>query len=271
MRPFWLIEADVFGKEIECLKAEIRRQSMTFGVVHHDTFTSGYLTDIAGKKLEPNDCVIFVGSWPLWRHIQLHWPGWTPGGWCNTDRLDCAAYYAQFDGFLLNRRHAIMTGVEAISKQAELFEQFGDDDQVFVRPTGCLKVFNGRCVESVSFASALAPSRYDPNTTVLVAQPRRIEREWRFVVANHRPIAASQYHDAGTRCIRQGCPREVWSFVEAVLSKSTWQPDEIFILDVCEADDQLHVLELNGFSCAGLYDCKLAPIVAAAAELAEHA
>jgi len=270
MRPLWLIEADAFGREIERLKNEIRRQRMNFGVVHHESFTSGFFTEIAGKKLQDNDCVILLGTWPLWRHIQLHWSSWTPGGWCNTDNLDCACYYPHFDRFLLNRRHAIMPGVDAINKRNELFAEFGTDDRVFVRPTGCVKVFNGRCVDATSFADALAPSRYDPSTKVLVAEPKVVGCEWRFIIAEHQPIAVSQYHDAGVRCVRQGCPKEVWSFVESVLAAVAWQPDPIFMMDVCESGGKLHVVELNGFSCAGLYDCDLATVVAKASELAER-
>ncbi len=40
------------------------------------------------------------------------------------------------------------------------------------------------------------------------------------------------------------------------------------MLDVCEAEGGLHVLELDGFSCAGLYECDLGAVVKAAAECA---
>lgn len=138
MRPTWLIEADAFLKESERIQVEIRRQGMLVDVVHHETFASGYLKEIAGKKLREDDCVLFLGTWPLWRHIQLHWGSWTPGGWCNTENLDCSRYYPHFEQFLLNRDHTVMTGSVAIENRAELFEQYGKDDQVFVRPTGCL-------------------------------------------------------------------------------------------------------------------------------------
>src|SRR5262245_30630229 len=111
MRPFWMIESDAYGAALDPLKAEIRRQGMQFGIIHHETFTSGYLTSVANHPLVERDCVLFIGTWPLWRHVQLHWPSWIPGGWCSTVNLDCSTYYPRFAKYLLNGNHAIMTGI----------------------------------------------------------------------------------------------------------------------------------------------------------------
>jgi hypothetical protein len=59
--------------------------------------------------------------------------------------------------------------------------------------------------------------------------------------------------------------------VEAVLDEVRWRPDPIFMLDVCECEGRLWLLELNGFSCSWLYRCDLPAVVAAASELAVSA
>jgi hypothetical protein len=272
MRPVWLLESDAFAASMAPnLRREVQRQGMAFGILHYEMFASGYTTHVANRPLEECECVVFSGTWPLWRHIQLHRPDWIPGGWCSTENLDCCAYYPRFAGFLLNDRHVIMTGIEAIERREEIFERFSRDGRVFVRPTGCLKVFNGRCVNAADFAAALAPARYDPATRIVVAEPKIIGREWRLVVAEHEPIAVSQYYEAGVTAIARGCPAAVWAFAEQVLAEVAWEPDEIFILDVCESAGALRVMELNGFSCAGLYECDLAKVVATASELADRA
>jgi hypothetical protein len=51
----------------------------------------------------------------------------------------------------------------------------------------------------------------------------------------------------------------------------SWRPDPLFMLDVGETDGGLHLLELNSFSCSGLYRCDPAPVVAVASELAGKA
>jgi ATP-grasp domain, R2K clade family 3 len=269
MRPVWLIEAGVYGAEAEPLRAEIRRQGMTADFVPHRALKKDSEVVVGGRPLGPDDCVIGYGTYPFARQIQLH-RRWLPGAWCTPESLDCAAYYAYFGKFLLNQNYAIMPGVEAIRQSAWLFSAFGSDDAVFVRPTGCHKLFVGRCATKDSFASALAPARYDPTTLVVVATPRPIAREWRLIVSGDRVIGASQYAVEGARAIAPGSPDEVREFAAAMLAEVRWRPDPIFMLDICESDGRLWLVELNSFSCSWLYQPDLAEVVAEASELASQ-
>jgi hypothetical protein len=270
MRPLWLMESDVWGPNSESLKSELRRQGIAYSVIRHETFESGFHDRVGNHTLQENDCVIFTGTWPLWRTIQLHWPSWVPAGWCSTENLDCSVYYQALAPYLLNQNYSILTGAAAVLQQQSLFALHGRSGRIFVRPAGCVKIFTGRCVEADTFASAIAPSRYDPDTRIVVAVPQTIGREWRFVIAEHRPLVACQYYKSGSKQISRGCPDEVWQWVETVLDQTAWQPDDVFIMDVCESGGRLWVVELNGFSCSGLYDCDLSKVVAKVCELAEH-
>ncbi|MBL4844692.1 MAG: ATP-grasp domain-containing protein [Planctomycetes bacterium] len=224
--------------------------------------------DIVGSAgLEPGSCVIYWGTLPLMRQIQLH-RAWSPGGWCTTENLACSRYYAHFGPHLLNQRYTLMPGGEAIRHRDWLFTSFAHNDQVFVRPDGVQKLFPGRLVSIDDFLGALAPARYDRETLVLVAEPRPVGTEWRIVVAEGRFVAASQYCDGGVRDVRAGCPDSVQSFVEEVLSKVRWRPDPLYAMDVCESDGSLYVLELNSFSCSGLYSCEPSAVVEAASTVA---
>ena len=40
-------------------------------------------------------------------------------------------------------------------------------------------------------------------------------------------------------------------------------PEAVYVVDVCEADGELHLLELNPFSGADLYGCRADDVVAA--------
>jgi hypothetical protein len=63
----------------------------------------------------------------------------------------------------------------------------------------------------------------------------------------------------------------VRAYAEGMLAEARWQPDPIFMLDVCESAGQLWLVELNGFSCSWLYECDLSAVVARASELAARA
>jgi hypothetical protein len=203
MKPVWLIEAGVYGNEADPLLAEIRRQGMAAEVVPFQVLLKEKDLVAGGRPLVDGDCVIAYGTFPFARQVQLH-RRWRPGAWCDPASLDCTTYYAQFGKYLLNGRYAIMPGVEAIRQQDWLFKVFGRDGEVFARPTGCNKVFTGRCIPREDFASALGPTRYDPATLVVVSTPREIGREWRLVVAGDRVVAASRYAEQGSKSLAQG-------------------------------------------------------------------
>jgi hypothetical protein len=267
MRPIWLIEAGVYGAEAEPLRAEIQRQGMTAEFVPHQALKKGRDVIVNGRLLGEDDCVIGYGTFPFARQIQLH-RGWRPGAWCTTEHLDCSVYYAYFGRFLLNQCYAIMAGVEAIRQSEWLFWAFGRNDAVFVRPAGCQKLFVGRSVTRDSFASALAPARYDPTTLVVISAPRPIAREWRLIVCGDRVIGSSQYALEGTRAMARGCPDEVREFAAAILAEVGWRPDPIFMLDLCDSGGKLWLVELSSFSSSWMYECDLASVVSEASALA---
>ncbi len=234
MKPVWLIESDVYGAEIDPLLAEIRRQGMAVAVVPHRALRAGSSPTIGSQPIAPDACVIGLGTFPFARQIQLH-QSWVPGAWCSPENLGCTTYYAHFGRFFLNQHYAFLPGVEAIRQREWLFTVFGRDDTVFARPSGCQKLFVDRLIDRESFASALAPARYDPATLVVIAAPRPIGREWRLVVVGDRLVAASQYALNGSRAFAPDCPAEVRAFAESMLSEVRWRPAPIFLLDVGES------------------------------------
>jgi len=267
MKPVWLIEAGVYGTEAAPLLAEIRRQGMHAEVVPHTSLQKGQNLLVGGQPLPEDACVIGYGTFPFTRQIQLH-HRWVPGAWASPENLDCTSYFGYFGRFLLNQQYAIVPGVEAIRQQEWLLRVFGRDEEVFVRPTGCHKLFTGRLISKESFATGLAPTRYDPATLVVVAAPKNIQREWRLVVIGDQIVAGCQYAERGRKSIRPGCPDAVQQYVEGIMKEVRWRPDPIFMMDIGEADGQLWLIELNGFGCSWLYQCDLPAVVAQASELA---
>lgn len=261
--PTWLIESGVYGSEIEPLVAEVQRQGMECRFVTYREIVQG------PAPLVPGSCAIVYGTYPTVRHAMLHL-GWTPGGWCSPETLDCTAYYPHFADFLLNQRHEITTGVNAIREKDRLFRECGRGGRVFARPTSVHKLFVGRLVAEADFETALAPTRYDPETKVVIAEPRELGREWRLVVAGDEIVSASQYAESGVKSVATGCPDAVLTFARDMLGAVKWRLDELFMLDVCEAEDGLRLVELNSFSCSWLYACDPAQVVAVASRVASE-
>jgi glutathione synthase/RimK-type ligase-like ATP-grasp enzyme len=73
--------------------------------------------------------------------------------------------------------------------------------------------------------------------------------------------------DGATRSAVADQPRsEAWEFAQAV-AESIASPAEVYVLDVCECDRELRLLELNPFGGADLYACNATEIVRAITEI----
>src|SRR5262245_38553636 len=130
----WLVEAGVYGAEVEPLLAEMRRQGHSAHLLPYPALRT--------LDLPPDARLLAYGTFPFARQVQLPHP-WKPGAWCDPTNLDCATYFAHFGRYLLNGLYALLPGVEAIRLQQWLFDHLGRDDELFIRPSGAHKLFVG--------------------------------------------------------------------------------------------------------------------------------
>ncbi|MEZ6185455.1 MAG: ATP-grasp domain-containing protein [Planctomycetota bacterium] len=267
MNPLWLIEANVYGVDSQSLQAEIQRQGMTARVVKPN-LSAQAPRDLLGAEDVPLDgCVLFLGTLPVMEHLQRT-RRWRPGGWCSFEALACSSYYPPFGAFLLNQNYCLLPCSEAVRHAVRLGQQFGRDGQVFVRPNSVRKLFTGTITRARDLEQALASARYDPTELVVIAEPQDLVREWRLLIAHGVVVTASRYYERGEVSRAEGCPREVREFAERALGQVAWRPDPLFMFDVGETPDGLRLVELNSFSCSGVYDCDKAALVSAAATCA---
>lgn len=267
MKPTWLIEANIEGLPSEALQSEIRRQGMDVYVVKPFLHASKP-GDILGAESIPIDAlVVFTGTLTLMRYIQQT-RRWRPGGWCTFDNLACSTYYAHFGPYLLNRNYAFLPIVEAIRRQDDLFASYGHNDIIFVRPDSVDKSFSGKLIDRNAFASFLTPYAIDPALLVMVAEPLPVGYEWRLFIRHGQVMASSQYRLDGETNVAKNVPHAVISHAEQVLSSITWRPDPLFVMDVCESNDDLRIVELNSFSCSGQCAIDLQRYVSVASESA---
>lgn len=248
----WLLEPEIFDDEsrpiIEVLKKRgIEHQIWPFGHMYQDF-----------KSKFNDDCVVFHGSFQFANVIRRQ-TTWIPGVYCNLPKFDCLYYYPRLEQHLLNWDY-IMLPLGALNSPNKqyLLEHYSIGGQMFVRPSSGGKSFTGKLVDrgNLDKEMRMLSLRADPETLVVVAQPRSfIKREWRTVVAENKVITASQYK-LGVQTIRsKDVPAEVIQYAQSVLDSVKYNPDPIWTLDICEYDNKLYVLEVGSFSCAGLYDC----------------
>jgi glutathione synthase/RimK-type ligase-like ATP-grasp enzyme len=90
-----------------------------------------------------------------------------------------------------------------------------------------------------------------------------------FVVADREVVAGSGYAAEGRRALPETIGSEPWAFAAEVAAELD-PPEDVYVLDVCESDGRLRLLELNPFSGADLYACDADNIVSAVSRVAER-
>lgn len=259
----WLLEDTVFEEDIDPLKAEIIRQGMEILEEKYIPFEGGdycHLSDIEGP-------VIFYGSLNMARHLKKF--NFHNVYIFNTvENYECQKYYAYMGQFLLNARRYMMLPFSELKKLKNfVFETVGCNGSVFVRPNSVEKGFTGQVLNVDEFEEQYELlGFYDedvkPESLVVAAYPEKIAEEFRLVICDMKVISGSQYK-AGNRSFRKpGLPVEITAFAERVLAETQYEPDMVWVMDICRTiDGNLAVLEIGGFSCAGLYYCPVQPIV----------
>ncbi len=79
-------------------------------------------------------------------------------------------------------------------------------------------------------------------------------------------VAGSEYLAEGRRALHTKPTTTVWHFAETV-AKALPAPEQVYVLDVGEADGDLHLMELNPFSGADLYACDGKAVVDAVSQM----
>lgn len=192
--------------------------------------------------------------------------------------IHCNEYYPKINSLhLLNWRYIILPYGELIRQKNSIFI-YMETDKVFIRPNSGFKQFTGYTVPSRSWDHEIKSLIMFPEEYVLIAPERDIKREWRLVIGN-RPentpyvITGSQYIEDGQIIENPDdkLPIEVKEFAEHIMEYANLYSNyPAFIMDICESDNELQVLELNSFTSAGLYGCNLDLVVSHIPKLLEE-
>jgi len=257
----WLLEKDVFSEDLQPLKDEIIKQGFEYLETEYITFQSRSYD----KLFDLNDCVIFYGSLNLALSLQKSITPYPKYVYCTRENYECTKYYAYFGKWLMAQNYIMLPYAELKRKQDWLYEVLGEDGAIFVRPSSGAKIFTGQLVHLENFDreyELLGFYDVDPHAVVVVSEPRNVIKEWRLVIAEDKIIAGSLYSDRTLNLNYEGYTDQVRELAEEILRSTEYRPDPVWTMDFCETKSgDLYLLEIGGFSCAGLYLCDMKPIV----------
>lgn len=272
MKVKWLIENYEHDNSLSPLMGEIKKQGMELKLVKYEPWESGEF-----NQYSDNDCVVFYGTLNLARQLQRQ-KGWIPGIYCNWQNLCCLTYYSHWAKYLFNDDYIFLPLLEIKRRQEYVYDTFGIDDCIFIRPNSGAKTFTGQIIkkEEIDKEFKLLENYAGKSLDQILAitsSPKLIDKEWRFVVVDKKVIAASQYRDNQETTIRnqnqeiepvikRGCEIGARKLAEKVANEE-WQPDRAYTLDICKSGGEYKLIEVNSFSCSGLYLCSPSSVVKA--------
>ena len=272
MNVGWIIDGDMFPHYRDDLIAAIKSQGQSVKLVHAPS--PPFRWDDAGcsyRETFPSDhCVVSHGDIELVTKIYQE-NRWRPGAFATIENYFCSSYINHLGDFWINRDYAMLPFGDLKRRQQFLFDTFGIDGHIFVRPDSPLKLFTGQTASFDSFDADLEyMGFYDfpVQSMVVVSTPKTIQREWRFVVADKKIISGCEYCENGKFESKLGFDKKAKKLASKIASFE-YSPDPVWIIDICETENgECHLLEIGGFSFADLYACDKAEIVKAVSAVA---
>lgn len=272
MKPLWIIEDFLEDRSVQYLVEEINAQQMTSVVWSVRSFMDmNKEIEKENQKYPGEQCIIFLGSIGMVQNIQRY-AKWIPGTWSNFKELECKSYYTYLGEYLFNEDHVFLPVGEFERKVHWCFDTFGQEDTIFVRPDGSSKAFSGQQLHKEKLGTDLQwiidPTFSKRTDLLVVSSPKNIEKEFRFIVADKEVITGSLYKTRGIVTVHPDVDPGALELAQKI-AKIPYTTDRMTVVDICmDPNGKYYLLEVGGFSCAGLYSCDRAAIVKHASRIA---
>lgn len=212
----------------------------------------------AGLPLWQDECVVAYGSHQFVRQAMKARAGsWQPGAYHRVERLSYSGYSPYLGDLLLNSDFVILPYAEI--KRRGLGPWGGS---AFVRPDAVTKSFTGFVISDDDFRHEINSldriSHLQPDDMLVAARPKSILGEFRFVIADRKVVTGSAYSWDRKLDVRSDVDPSCLE-VAAEVARREWQSDRVYTCDVALTEiggkAVPKVVELNAFSCSGLYAC----------------
>lgn len=259
----WLIE-DIFREDTDKMVNALKQLDIEYKITDNYSVlrASDYLNKFGDK-----DCVVVFGSIQFCGIIDRH-AKWIPGAYADYPKYNCSYYYPQLYKYLLNQESQFVPFGLLEQQKELLYERYGSDNCIFIRPDKGTKLFTGQVFAKEIFDKEMNYIKdfhqVNPSELCVVAKPYKIKDEYRFIVVGDTVVTGSYYRVNGVVGNKNADGTMAHKFAQHVVNKTSYRPNRVWCLDICKCGDRYYVVEVGGFSCAGLYECdrvKLIPEV----------
>ena len=222
---------------------------------------------------DKGSCVVAYGSIEAVEGLSYYDNKYNPASYIQEKQLACRKYMPKIPKeYLLNDGYIMLPYAEFVRRSKEIFDLMGTN-KLFIRPDSGLKTFAGTTIHKDEFEYEINTleqlTSVIDDTIILISKIQPIEREYRVVVGNGEVIASSLYKIKDEVVMEEGSPEKVLELATKIANLK-WQPDVVYTCDIATlTNGDVKIIELNSFSCAGLYACDLRDVLTKVSKLAE--
>lgn len=277
MKTLWLVENLLHDDEFydrfrkACSDQGIEHKEVDFIPTDGQRKIKKIISENPDKLIIPYGCIEYL-KWYC-RDICKEFPNVTSGAFFDLKRLAFEYHSSYWGKYLLNQRSVITTYAELIRRKDFFYEILGEANTIFVRPNSNDKVFTGKVIYKEEFEKSMKYMGHsiavdmDPHLMVVVAAPKNVVKEWRFIISNKKVITSSLYNVNGLHDEKAGCDNDKANELAQEISQHSWQPDDIYALDLCETKGgEIAMLEIGSMNSAGWYAMDCDKIISAVEE-----
>jgi hypothetical protein len=208
---------------------------------------------------------------------------WYPGSYPNTnaeiDALSPQHYMPHFPSEHLLNNDYVFVPIGEVIKNSSFFFNLFQTNQLFIKDNAVFKKIPAKVLTADNIKGYLELYKdthfIEDYELVLVSSPKEIYSEHRFVIVEGKVVAQSTYMWKGSQYIIREVSEAALALAEKLAKtykKTKVTPEEVtmpagcYTMDIAmqgtnDKDVVPKLLELNSFSCAGLYACDLDAVV----------
>lgn len=241
----WIIQTNLFAEDgWRALVETLERFNLPYSVHKVVPFVGEIIPDA-----NPDGQVICMGAYSL-RHLAKK-KGWTPGVF-DLEPFDFEVQKAHWGEHMLNY-HAVVSTFENANFSP-------DDEYKFIRPVLDSKSFAGKVFDRHEFYDwkrkiVVLEEDYGDNvckdTVIQLCPLRKIYSEHRFWIVKGEIVTSSTYKIGWTVHYQPVNDDRFAQYVKERIAE--WQPLDAFVIDVCDTDQGIKIVEINTLNSSGFY------------------
>jgi len=250
----WAVQSRIAQQDIDAIKSACFKFGFEFKEIDVLPFS-----DLPNELIELNNPLLY-GSVSMIDKC-LDFPNLKNGVFYNANNFTFENYIRQYGELMFNSECNIIKIKDLDSLDSP---DLPDNELVFVRPNNDDKSFDGQIKSFGELKGWLSQlevnyNNLTPETKIVISKPYNIDVEYRFWIVNGKVIAGSRYREDFRLSKSRNCPDKLVKFAEE--ASQMYSPHEVFVMDVCVADNQPYIFECGSFNSAGFYAANVEDIV----------